>query len=322
MILPTQLVTAIEKAANLQSLAKLRSQVQDITRIYKKGNGKGKRLLTTPQQILAYQIARMPATYGASLTALNYSVESSGITPNTMIDAGAGTGAATWAAYSNCDSLHSIVCLEREPHMINAGQSLIQGSEELSQLVNWVEHDLVSSPLDIRADLVITSYVLNELRNEQKSVVLKKLWNATDSLFLVICPGTPLDYNQMMLIRDTVLEFDEANLVAPCPHSGLCKIDEPDWCHFTTRIPRGKLHRFVKSAEVPFEDEKFTYLAFARTPKKQEGERILRHPIREKNHISFSVCTSNGIQKKKIFKTDKKSYKIAKKKKCGDILVA
>ena len=38
----------------------------------------------------------------------------------------------------------------------------------------------------------------------------------------------------------------------------------PDWCHFTQRLPRSRAHKQIKEADVPFEDEKFSYVALTR----------------------------------------------------------
>ena len=65
-------------------------------------------------EALAYALARMPATYGAVCRALRYSLEGlGGLTqaPLSLLDVGAGTGAAAWAA-AGLAELSSVTCLE------------------------------------------------------------------------------------------------------------------------------------------------------------------------------------------------------------------
>ena len=42
------------------------------------------------------------------------------------------------------------------------------------------------------ADLVIVSYVLNEMKKEERIKVLEKIWNATKDVLIIIEPGTPV----------------------------------------------------------------------------------------------------------------------------------
>ena len=44
------------------------------------------------------------------------------------------------------------------------------------------------------------------------------------------------------------------------------RFNAPDWCHFTQRLPRSRAHKQIKGAELPFEDEKFSYVALTRAP--------------------------------------------------------
>ena len=44
------------------------------------------------------------------------------------------------------------------------------------------------------------------------------------------------------------------------------RLQPPDWCHFTQRLQRSRAHKQVKGAELPFEDEKFAYVALTRAP--------------------------------------------------------
>ena len=70
-------------------------------------------------EALAYALARMPATYGAVCRALRYSLEGlGGLTqaPLSLLDVGAGTGAAAWAA-AGLAELSSVTCLEYADEM-------------------------------------------------------------------------------------------------------------------------------------------------------------------------------------------------------------
>lgn len=308
---------AIESVATNSSLSMIRNEAKKLTNIYSEQNGKGNRLVTTTAQVLAYQIARMPATFGASLAALQHTLHHVKLIPESMIDVGAGTGAAAWAANEVYD-LKTITCLERETAMIAAGQHLMKDAGARLRAASWLNHDLVRSNMDIKADLVMASYVLNELKPGDRLSVLRKIWDATSQVLIVVCPGTPTDYQKMIEIRDMILKFEEASIVAPCPHSGPCLMALDDWCHFKTRIPRSRFHKYVKSGEVPYEDEKFTYMSIGRTSTKQTNARILRHPQTNRNSISLTVCTPSKIAIVDISKSDKLLYKAAKKAKCGD----
>jgi ribosomal protein RSM22 (predicted rRNA methylase) len=77
----------------------------------------------------------------------------------------------------------------------------------------------------------------------------------------------------------------------------------------------------VKGADVPFEDEKFSYVAFAReTVALQPIEaRILARPRVMKPGIRFKLCTVGGIVDRTIVRRDP-AYKAATKKDWGDPL--
>ena len=82
-----------------------------------------------------------------------------------------------------------------------------------------------------------------------------------------------------MLAERDILLREGAFLLAPCPHSGPCPLQSPDRCHFSCRVSRSRLHRMLKGGEAPYEDEKFTYLIFSRTPGTPTG-RIIRRAQR------------------------------------------
>lgn len=51
--------------------------------------------------------------------------------------------------------------------------------------------------LPVSTDLVIASYVLNEMNHKDRIAVIKKLWDATKMMLLIVDPGTPVGYEQI-----------------------------------------------------------------------------------------------------------------------------
>ena len=154
---------------------------------------------------------------------------------------------------------------------------------------------------------------------EDRMKVVKWLWDNAEKMLVIIEPGTPVGFANIRRIRDFLME-QGAYVCAPCPHMENCPVTGDDWCHFTVRVQRGKIHKMLKNADVPYEDEKFSYIAFSREPLKMDKcGRIMRHPITLKGRMELSLCTSDGIYTKTVTKKDNEAYKCAKKVDCGDI---
>ncbi|MCL2519084.1 MAG: small ribosomal subunit Rsm22 family protein, partial [Oscillospiraceae bacterium] len=261
----------------------------------------GKFYIANETEALAYALTRMPATYGAVHNALEYALEFYDGTVKTLLDVGAGTGAATMAADSLLE-LDEITCIEREELMFNLGKKLFENA-------NWVKQDLNTATLP-KADLVIASYVLVE----NNANLVDKLWNAANEILLIVEPGTPNCCAQLKELRRNLIQKG-ADILAPCPHVEDC---ENDWCHFTCRIARSKIHKLLKGGDAPYEDEKFSYLALSKNNNRRTNARILRHPIIDTGYVKLNVCTKNGIEDITVTKKNGELYKQARKAKCGD----
>lgn len=120
-----------------------------------------------------------------------------------------------------------------------------------------------------------------------------------------------------MEIRRELIKIG-AKVIAPCTHEEECKLPKDDWCHSSCRIARTKIHKQLKDGVVPYEDEKFSYMAFSKTPYKKAEIRVLRHPKIEPGKITLNICTKDDIKKIIVTKKDKQSFKLARKIKCGD----
>ena len=326
MELPNYLKNASEKLIEGMNINAMSQSARELSRRYMEESGQGKSLLNRDEEAAVYSLMRMPATFSAVSFALEKVCEMSDFVPRSLLDAGAGTGGATFAA-NEFFALDSITCLEREPAMENIGKKLFSfGEDKAIREARYIRADLVEEATKANdnskkyvSDLVISSYVLNEMSMEDRMKVVKWLWDNAEKMLVIIEPGTPVGFANIRRIRDFLME-QGAYVCAPCPHMENCPVTGDDWCHFTVRVQRGKIHKMLKNADVPYEDEKFSYIAFSREPLKMDKcGRIMRHPITLKGRVELSICTSDGIYTKTVTKKDNEAYKCAKKADCGDI---
>ena len=318
MELPNELRNLIESELEKSNIKDLQKNAENISFKYREKSGKGDRLVTEEIEALSYSAVRMPATYSAIYTALKKTLEIYNPEIETVLDVGAGTGAGSWAVNSLFD-IKQIVCLEREDAMRNLGESFMKKSENLvMKSAKWEKFDLLNSDISYEADLVICSYVLNELSESDRMLALDKLWKATKKILLIIEPGTPVGFNEIKVIRKSLMECG-GSIIAPCPNIENCPIEENDWCHATCRVSRTKIHKLLKNGDVPYEDEKFSYIAVSKDKfEKEDFARVLRHPKIESGKITVQICSRNGISEKIVTKKDKDLFKIARKASCGD----
>ena len=316
MELPFALKAAIEEKCAAHPTADLIAAARNISERYRNESGRGKRLLTEDVEALSYAVVRMPATFGAVSTALRHTLDCFDAPIATVLDVGAGTGAATWAVHEALECPLDITCLEREEAMIRLGSGLMAEDEALSR-ARWVRHDLAAAPVTQRADLVIASYALNELSEDKRAEVLRNLWDCAEKLLLIIEPGTPVGFAQLRKARETLIALG-GHVAASCVHQGECPLPAEDWCQFTARVARSRLHKLLKGGDVPYEDEKFSYLAVAKEPARPAECRILRHPQKESGRITLRLCTQEGIQDKVVTKKQGEFFKRARKADSGD----
>lgn len=316
MELPFALKAAIEEKCAAHPTADLIAAARNISERYRNESGHGKRLLTEDVEALSYAVVRMPATFGAVSAALSHTLDCFDAPIATVLDVGAGTGAATWAVHEALDGEATFTCLEREEAMIRLGSGLMAEDEVLSQ-VRWVRHDLAAAPVSQRADLVIASYALNELSEDKRAEVLRNLWDCAEKLLLIIEPGTPVGFAQLRKARETLIALG-GHVAAPCVHQEECPLPADDWCQFTARVARSRLHKLLKGGDVPYEDEKFSYLAVAKESARPAQCRILRHPQKESGRITLRLCTQEGIQDKAVTKKQGELFKRARKADSGD----
>lgn len=307
-MLPAFLLSALQNAAKNYSVKNLKKSAVAVSETYRKTERKGQHLVVSSEDVLSYALTRMPATFEVISSVLKELPSSC----SSMIDVGAGTGAGACVAISG-EYAKEILCLERELAMLQLGETLLKNAYPQ---VAWKKFDLSCQKIEQKADIVLSSYVLNELSEENRIFAVEKMWQATNHFLIIIDSGTPSAFEMMKKFRSYLIE-QGAFMVAPCPCSAECL---NKWCHFEVRVARTKMHKFLKAGQAPFEDEKFTYLIFSKQPERVCRSRVLRHPRIEKGKIGLQLCTKDGIIEKVISKKEEALFKKARKIKAGDAL--
>lgn len=320
MQLPTSLRSAIEQELSSVSFSSLTAAATELSERYRQQR-KADRFMTTEAHRLAYMAVRMPATFAAVSKALE-SVRKllPDFQPESLLDLGAGTGAAAWAAAEAFDSLRLFSLIEQDSRLIELGRKLAQESEQGSlRSADWRLANLNSVKEFQPHDLVVCSYALGEIDTAAASKIVKTAWQSAGHLLIVVEPGTTKGFAMVRAVRNQLIEAG-AFLAAPCPHSNVCPmpLDETDWCHFSARFDRTQLHRRLKGGSLGYEDEKYSYIVASKQPVTPEAARVVRHPLRQPGFTQLQLCTPEGLQTLSITKRDKEAWKRARKTDWGD----
>ena len=146
------------------------------------------------------------------------------------------------------------------------------------------------------------------------------MWEKTRDTLVVVEPGTPAGYARIIALRAQLIGLG-AHVAAPCPHDGQCPLVAPDWCHFTQRLPRSRAHKQLKSAELPYEDEKFAYVALTRASAPRHPARVLAQPVVSKVEVTAKLCTAGGLVIARVPRRAKADYAAARRWRWGDAVV-
>ena len=314
--LPAELRAALE--AKLEGLSRndVAARAALISRTYREGGGSS--AIKSEMDALAYALARMPATYAAVSACLNALLEARpDFAPERLLDIGAGPGTASWSAGEAFPSLKSFALLDANQVLRTLALDLLTGSTRLAGLHYEPGEARASLARAGPADFVVASYLIGELGETERASLAEAMWAKTRDTLVVIEPGTPAGYARIIALREQLIAAG-AHVLAPCPHDRQCPLVPPDWCHFSQRLARSRAHKQVKGADVPFEDERFSYVALTREPVFEHPSRVLAQPAIGKAGISARLCTPAGITLAKVPRRDKEAYAKARHWRWGD----
>src|SRR5712671_3452100 len=316
--LPAELKAALD--ARLQGLSRnaAAERAALISQTYRDGGGSS--AIRSEVDALAYALARMPATYAAVSASLNALREiRPDFAPASLLDIGAGPGTATWAAAEAFPSLTGFTLLDANNALRALALDLGRNSTRLSKMAYGRGEARAALADSEAADLVIASYMIGEISDAERKALAESMWAKTRDTLLIVEPGTPAGYGRIIALRRQLIAAG-AHVAAPCPHDAECPLPAPDWCHFTQRLPRSRAHKQLKSAELPYEDEKFSYVALTRAPAARHPARVLAQPVVSKVAVTARLCTDRGILNAVATRREKAAYQRFKKIDWGDAI--
>jgi ribosomal protein RSM22 (predicted rRNA methylase) len=294
--LPEGVREATEARAEAIGFAALKQAAAELSAAYREGRAAR---LPDAERVAAYLATRMPATYAASYMVLAEVRRRMGDV-ETVLDIGAGAGAATLAARAWWPAAR-LRMIERDRAAAEVARAWLPEAE--------IEiRDVKSTSLG-EADLVVAAYAVGEFGED----VAARLWEAARVGMVIIEPGTPRGFALIRRLREM-----GGRIVAPCPGNVACPMADPDWCHFAARVERTSLHRRLKEAELGYEDEKFSYVALAKTAAEPARARILRRPEQKPGLIVLETCTAEGLRTERVTKRDREAFRAARRAKWGE----
>jgi ribosomal protein RSM22 (predicted rRNA methylase) len=338
--LPEAIERAIDREATAAPGKALARAAEALSARYRE-RPRGAATPLTDVERLAYAIVRAPATFAAVASVVSeLRRRAPDLRVSSLLDLGAGPGAATWAALAQREEIERVTLIEQDRGFIDLGRRLVAelpSAAAAADALEWREADLRRPPtvsaLSLSApapslpvhDLVIISYALGELDPPAAQRLIERAWSAASQALIIVEPGTPFHFQGVLAARDWLIR-EGAFIAAPCPHAATCPMAgaASDWCHMAARVERTSLHRRLKAGELPYEDEKFSYVIAVRAPAREHqpaqraAARIVRRPEIQKGFVTLSLCTPAGLKREGVTRSQREAFRIARKARWGD----
>ncbi|CAG0974622.1 MAG: methyltransferase type 11 [Rhizobiaceae bacterium] len=318
MELPAPLRLAVDRYLEDTPLGDLKRASALLSSRYRAELRDGRLHLDDVLAVKAYLAARLPATYAA--VRASFSMVAAGrpdFSPATLLDLGAGPGTAMWASADCWPGLGEATLVEASAAARSAGAKLARSLASID--VRWLDADVGRvATVFPAADLVTLSYVLDELDPAATGPLVERLWSLARDMLVVIEPGTPAGWERILAVRAQLVRLG-AHIAAPCPHDRPCPLAAPDWCHFSRRVARSRLHRLTKEADVPWEDEKFIFVAASRHPAQRISARVIAPPRQAKGMVTLKLCNVGGSAGQRVVsRREGEAFRIARRLDWGD----
>ncbi|UDL91449.1 methyltransferase type 11 [Mesorhizobium sp. PAMC28654] len=320
MELPAPLRQAVDRMLEKVPLPALKQAAKTLSDRYRAELRDGRLHMAEDMAVKAYLATRLPATYAAVRASLDALEEARPeFAPRTLLDVGAGPGTVLWATTDLWPDLQQATLVEASNPARKVGETMAAGA--ITSEITWLAGDITIDLSDLKpADMVTAAYVLDEITPASLPKLTDRLWQLTADTLLIVEPGTPAGWQRILAVRRQLIEAG-AHVLAPCPHDAPCPLAPPDWCHFARRVARSRLHRLAKDAEVPWEDEKYIFIAASRQPAASRRARVIAPTKSGSGKILLKLCQEDGSAAERLFtKRDGELFKRARRLDWGDTL--
>lgn len=296
------------------SLKNLKSASKKLSEKYQRQQHK---YFSSEDQRYAYIACRMPATFKAIEYVLNeIKTLAPSIKINSALDLGSGPLTSLWALFSTFKSLNKVHLVERDEKLLSLGKKL--SSQESFFKKAEIERNNILKIKNYDFDIVILSYVANELKNPIIEKIINRWAFSKSKVIVFVEPGTMYGFKKIKFIRQKLIDAG-FNIIAPCPNALKCPMPKNDWCHFYVRVKRSKKHKYLKGGTLGYEDEKFSYVIATKEKVSYPKARILRFVKKSNQELIFTLCQDGKMIKEKVLRKDKTKYKKAQKINWGDV---
>ncbi|MGL4426804.1 MAG: small ribosomal subunit Rsm22 family protein [Alphaproteobacteria bacterium] len=319
--LPPPLAALIGSALASASSAQLQGWGNQLSTAYR-----DETFSLSPQQCLAYLTVRLPATYAVLRTVLKKLklFKGEGEAFKTLLDVGTGPGTALWAYQETFQGLEAFTGVDQSATFLRHATKLLEPFSSQCVVTLEQRNFLKKGSASLAPhELVILSYILNELSLEAAKFALTEAWRLSTSTLVLVEPGTSKCFEKFLVWREHLIQLG-AFIWAPCPHLQACPLanNPTDWCHVHVRLPRSRRHQSIKQGTLAWEDEPYLYLIASKTPCPQTSwSRVLHTPQKNPAHLRLSLCQPDGTCGWQILtkKKDAARYQQARKVKWGDL---
>jgi ribosomal protein RSM22 (predicted rRNA methylase) len=320
--LPAELASAVAAMLEGVSRSDLAARAQRISRDYRGRQGSASAIVSR-DDVLAYLVTRMPATYAATAAVFAALRDAApAFAPRSLLDFGAGPGTASFAATAAWPEIDAVTMIDANRAFLSTAERLAAAASHPALVdAHRVHGDATGSSASLPpADLTVAAYALGEIAERERAAFVASLWASSTGAVVLVEPGTPDGFERIRVARAQLIARG-ARVAAPCPHDAPCPIVAPDWCHFAERVQRSREHRLAKGGEAPFEDEKYAYVAAVRDGGvlAPYAARVLAPPRVSKAGIGLKLCTDSGvIVEATAAKRDREAHAVARRAWWGD----
>jgi hypothetical protein len=231
-----------------------------------------------------------------------------------LVDWGCGSGIASRTVLSHWrDQFSRVHLLDRSPlALTHAGLRLRETAPEVAQRTGELDTALSEGAL------LLVSHVLTELSDAQRSRLLRHAESA-GALIWVESATHENTRRLVETVRETLVATGSWTVLAPCTHSGLCPMVEPEharhWCHHFARVP-SEVHQdrgwreLSQKLGMDLRVLPYTFLAMERRVASGvpgnglDLSRVIGEPREFKGYLKVLSCSGDGLAEKVLQKRD------------------